>query len=546
MRLFRLVPLVALTTLLLVSCEIPGAAAPTPAPIIIVASPTPATPNNPTNAPTTAPTSAAAPTDPAAPTVDAAPTESSGDVSKGTITFAFDAFPTYYPGIVIEVQGLLKQRGYDLELVPFGINGQPIPSEEERWNKLRLGEWDVLATTLDGLAKQSDPTIGAITAVIDESAGADKLVATPDITTINDLRGKRIAYSTGSVGEYFLYYALSLAGMGPQDVVLLPQEEVADAVQLYLDGQADAVSAWEPDVLNAEEQGAGVVIASDKLRAILDVLVTSRPALEVKTEAVQAFHDAWFEALKSTIDTPQLAEQAIIDWGNSDWTFVEAPGDFTASLEKLAQATLGANQIAFQQPQLLISRLTEAQGVWSQAGQTPPQTDLSQLVDGRFVQNTARNSALFSSQPPVNNSFLLTARVDLPQLSTEEQQNAETVVQLPLEKIDFEPESTRLTSKAIEDITTQVLPVLRSSRLYLKIEGSAAWPGPEGRFSAEDIRLFALDRALSVQQFLAQQGIDPNRLIVGTLEPKFPNSVNESELVQDRIVRFTLVTTGGR
>jgi NitT/TauT family transport system substrate-binding protein len=546
MRLFRLIPLVVLTTLLLVSCEIPGAAAPTPAPIIIVASPTPATPNNPTNAPTTAPTSAAAPTDPAAPTVDAAPTESPGDVSKGTITFAFDAFPTYYPGIVIEVQGLLKQRGYDLELVPFGINGQPIPSEEERWNKLRLGEWDVLATTLDGLAKQSDPTIGAITAVIDESAGADKLVATPDITTINDLRGKRIAYSTGSVGEYFLYYALSLAGMGPQDVVLLPQEEVADAVQLYLDGQADAVSAWEPDVLNAEEQGAGVVIASDKLRAILDVLVTSRPALEVKTEAVQAFHDAWFEALKSTIDTPQLAEQAIIDWGNSDWTFVEAPGDFTASLEKLAQATLGANQIAFQQPQLLISRLTEAQGVWSQAGQTPPQTDLSQLVDGRFVQNTARNSALFSSQPPVNNSFLLTARVDLPQLSTEEQQNAETVVQLPLEKIDFEPESTRLTSKAIEDITTQVLPVLRSSRLYLKIEGSAAWPGPEGRFSAEDIRLFALDRALSVQQFLAQQGIDPNRLIVGTLEPKFPNSVNESELVQDRIVRFTLVTTGGR
>lgn len=546
MRLFRLIPLVVLTTLLLVSCEIPGAAAPTPAPIIIVASPTPATPNNPTNAPTTAPTSAAAPTDPAAPTVDAAPTESSGDVSKGTITFAFDAFPTYYPGIVIEVQGLLKQRGYDLELVPFGINGQPIPSEEERWNKLRLGEWDVLATTLDGLAKQSDPTIGAITAVIDESAGADKLVATPDITTINDLRGKRIAYSTGSVGEYFLYYALSLAGMGPQDVVLLPQEEVADAVQLYLDGQADAVSAWEPDVLNAEEQGAGVVIASDKLRAILDVLVTSRPALEVKTEAVQAFHDAWFEALKSTVDTPQLAEQAIIDWGNSDWTFVEAPGDFTASLEKLAQATLGANQIAFQQPQLLISRLTEAQGVWSQAGQTPPQTDLSQLVDGRFVQNTARNSALFSSQPPVNNSFLLTARVDLPQLSTEEQQNAETVVQLPLEKIDFEPESTRLTSKAIEDITTQVLPVLRSSRLYLKIEGSAAWPGPEGRFSAEDIRLFALDRALSVQQFLAQQGIDPNRLIVGTLEPKFPNSVNESELVQDRIVRFTLVTTGGR
>jgi len=88
--------------------------------------------------------------------------------------------------------------------------------------------------------------------------------------------------------------------------------------------------------------------------------------------------------------------------------------------------------------------------------------------------------------------------------------------------------------------------VLRSSRLYLKIEGSAAWPGPEGRYTADDISSFAEQRALSVQQFLAGQGIDPNRLIIGTLEPKFPNSTNEAELVQDRIVRFTLVTTGGR
>jgi NitT/TauT family transport system substrate-binding protein len=553
MRPIRILPLIALVALLLASCEVPGLSTPTPAPIIIVASPTPGAVDVPTQAAADAPTQAAGAPTQAPPTsaprptsAGPAPTVPAGSPSKGTITFAFDAFPTYYPGIIMDVRGLLKQRGYDLVLVPFGLDGQPIPSEDERWAKLRSGEWDVLATTLDGLAKQSDPTIGAITAVIDESAGADKLVAKPEVATINDLRGKRIAYSSGSVGEYFLYYALSLAGMGPQDVTLVPQEEVAGAVQQYIDGQVDAVSAWEPDVLTAEEQGAKVVIASDKLRAILDVLVTARPALDTKAEAMQAFHDAWFEALKVTIATPDQAEQAIIEWGHSDWTFVENPGDFTGSLGSLAQATLGANQIAFQQPQLLISRLGEAQGIWARAGQAPPQADLSQLIDGRFVLGAARGGQLFSSQPPINNTFLLTARVDLPQLSPEEQQSAEAVVKLPLEKIDFEPESTRLTAKATEDLTTQVLPVLRSSRLYLKIEGSSAWPGPEGRFTEEDIRSFAMDRALSVQQFLAQQGIDPNRLIIGTLDPKFPNSISEAELVQDRIVRFTLVTTGGR
>lgn len=552
MRILRIFPLALIVLLALAACNPLSQVSPTQAPIIVIASATPAGAPAPTaagnlataapNAP--APTAAgAAPS--AAPNAPA-PTVAPDAASKGTVTFAFDAFPTYYPGILVEVEGLLKKRGYDLKLVPFGLDGQNDVPEEQRWANLKSGEWDMLATTLDGFARQSDPSIGAITTVIDESAGADKLVAKPEITTLNDLKGKRIAYSEGSVGEYFLYYALSLAGLGPQDVTLVPQQDVASAVKAYTDGQADAVSAWEPDVLDAEQAGGAVLIASDKLRAILDVLIASRPAIENKTEAVQAFHDAWFEALKEMTDTPEAAEQALIGWGHGDWSYVAQPGDLAAGLEKLAQATLNANQIAFQRPQLLTSRLSEAQGVWARAGQTPPQTDLNQLIDTRFALGSARDSALFSTQPPVNNSFLLTAKVDLPQLSAEEQQNADAVVKLPLEKIDFQPESTRLTEQASNDLTAQVLPVLRASRLYLKIEGSSAWPGPEGRFTEEEIRSFAQDRAFSVQQFLAQQGIDPNRLLVDTLAPKFPNSLVESELAQDRIVRFTLVTTGGR
>jgi NitT/TauT family transport system substrate-binding protein len=528
---------------LLAACSIPGMGAPTPPPIIIVATAAPA--NNSTAAPqaSAAPTAAQAPT----PTpLGPAPTVSADAPSKGTITFAFDSFPTYFPGLLAEARGLLKQRGYTLQLVPFGLDGQNSVPEQQRYEKLRSGEWDVMATTMDGFARVATPDIGAVTTVIDESAGADKLVAHPDIKTVNDLRGKRVAFSKGSVGEYFLYYALKLAGMVPADITPVPQESVADAVKAYTDGQADAVSAWEPDVLTAQQQGAQELIASDKLRAILDVLVTARPALDTKAEGVQAFHDAWYEALKLMIDSPDAAGQAIVDWGHSDWTYIAKPEDLRAALAKLAQATLGANQIAFQSPDLLASRLRESQSVWAAAGQAPPASDLRQLVDGRFVQGSVRSAQLFSSQQPVNPSFLLTARVELPQLSPEEQQSAQAVVKLPLEQIGFEPESTRLTAQAMSDLSAQVLPVLRSSRLYLKIEGSAAWPGPEGRFSQEDIRAFARDRANSVATFLAQQGIDTNRLILGTLDPKFPNSLNESELVQDRIVRFTLVTTGGR
>ncbi|MEN9936453.1 MAG: hypothetical protein RLZZ387_3032 [Chloroflexota bacterium] len=554
-------PLALLLMLALAGCGVLEALQPTPPPVILIATPSPAgdpapetpatrvlatiEPGGATAGPERGPTAQPQPNATIAPgggEATPAPAEGQG----GVVTFAFDSFPSYFPGVIAEVRGLMAQRGYELELVPFGLGGQNDFSEEERFARLRSGEWDVLATTLDGFARQGDPAIGAITAVVDESAGADKLVARQGIATINELRGQRIAYSEGSVGEFFLYYALNLAGLRPGDVTLVARPTVATAVQAFVAGEADAVSAWEPDVQAAEQAGGQVLIASDQLRAILDVLVTSRQSIDTEAPAVQAFHDAWFEALKLMTDDPESAGQAVVEWGNGDWSAIEQPGDLAASLETLAQATLGANQIAFRTPDILVSRIRQAQEVWTGAGVSVPQGDFTQMVDGRFVAASARDPALFSAQPPVNSSFLLTSRVDLPQLSEQEAQQAEAVVQLPIEQVDFEPDSLRLTEQARRDLTDQVLPVLRSSTLYLRIEGSSAWPGPEGRFSAEEIRSFARDRATSVATFLSQQGINPSRLIIGTLEPKFPNSLDEAQLVQDRIVRFTLVTPGGR
>jgi NitT/TauT family transport system substrate-binding protein len=533
MRLNHAFSLILAASLLLTACGLPSQAPVADGSPPITAQPVAAL--NPTDAPATE----LAPTQVASTEVPAPP-------SKGTVTFAFDAFATYYPGIIVDVKGLLKKRGYELALVPFGFNGMNDVTEDQRWAMLKSGEYDVLASTLDGFSRAASPDVGSITALIDESAGADKIVGRPEITSINDLKGKKIAFSQGSVSEYFLYYALKLAGMTPQDVMLLPQESTDAAVAAYIEGQADALSAWEPNVLDAEAKGAKVIVASDQLRAILDVLISSNVTLKNRPEALQAFHDAWFEALKMMTDDPDAAEQAIMDWGHSDWTYVEKPGDLKTSLEHLAQASLGVNQLAFQSPELLMSRVGLAQDVWAQGGQQPTPIDLSKIVDATFVLSSARQAQLASTKPPVNSSFVLTARVELPQLSEQDLQGAQPVARLPLEQINFEPESSRLTVQSHQDIINQVLPALRSSRLYLKIEGSAAWPGPPGRFTKNDIDQLAKERAQSLAQLLSGQGIDPNRLVIGTIDSKYPNSINEAELAQDRIVRFTLLAVGGR
>ena len=110
--------------------------------------------------------------------------------------------------------------------MPFFLDDDPAydVSEEQRTALLNSGQWDCLLTTLDSVALKSP---GVITAIVDESAGADQLWAR-DIDTINDLKGKRITFSRGSVGEYFVYYALSIAQLSPRsDVTLLPQDSVA-------------------------------------------------------------------------------------------------------------------------------------------------------------------------------------------------------------------------------------------------------------------------------------------------------------------------------
>ena len=120
MRLFHACSLLIASSMLLVACGAPSQGPAADAGPTATAQPIA----------TLSPTAAPEPTQ----TVPA-PTEPPVQ-SKGTITFAFDAFATYYPGIIVDTRGLLKKRGYDLALVPFGFDGMNDLNEGQRWAKL--------------------------------------------------------------------------------------------------------------------------------------------------------------------------------------------------------------------------------------------------------------------------------------------------------------------------------------------------------------------------------------------------------------------------
>jgi len=457
-----------------------------------------------------------------------------------------DAFGSYFTLQQMQMSGKDVEHGFHLGLVPFLLDDDPAYdiSEEQRTALLNSGQWDCLLTTLDSVALSSP---GVITAIVDESAGADQLWVR-DIATINDLKDKRITFSRGSVGEYFVYYTLSIARLNPRfEVTLLPRDSVADAIEVFNVGQADAVSGWEPDIYEAEAGGGVPLLSSNQLRIVIDVVVTSRQSIGAKADLVQSFHDAWFDTLKAQVENFDTAAAQIAAWGHNDWSFVypeSASDDLALWLESVAQADLGDNAFVMRDPRPIVSRLEIARRIWAASGLEVPDDDVADLVSPGFVSRSAAQATLQANGNPVNDSFSLSAQLDLSGVSTDD---AATLVVLPCRRFTFLPESTELTLESRRILDDCVMPTLSQSvGLFLRVKGSSAWPGPPGTYTKEEVLEFAEARAQSVVDYLVSQGIDPARFIVeGTLPPEDHWETEDPEKqAEDRYVEMTLITVG--
>lgn len=457
-----------------------------------------------------------------------------------------DAFGSYFTLQQMQMARKDVEHGFNLGIIPFFLDEDPAydVSEEQRNALLQNGQWDCLLTTLDAVALDSP---GVITGIVDESAGADQLWGR-DIETINELQGKRISFARGSVGEYFVYYTLSIARLNPRfDVTLVPQDSVADAVAAFNDRQADAVSGWEPDIYDAEGSGGVPLLSSSQLRIVIDTVVTSRQSIDNKADLVQRFHDAWFDTLKQQLEDFDGAAQLIADWGHNDWTFVypeTAAADLELWLESVAQADLGDNAAVMRDPRPLVSRLQIARRVWAAAGLEVPDDDPEELIDSGFVARSAQQASLAATGNPVNDSFSISANIDLSTVSTED---AATLAVLPCRRFSFLPDSTELTLESRRILDECVLPTMSQSvGLLLEVKGSSAWPANDPPYTEDEILEFAQARAQSVVDYLVSQGLDEARFIVtATLPPQDHWRTDDPALqAEDRYVEMTLITTG--
>jgi hypothetical protein len=169
---------------------------------------------------------------------------------------------------------------------------------------------------------------------------------------------------------------------------------------------------------------------------------------------------------------------------------------------------------------------------------------VNDLVNGGFVLRAADQASLQPNGKPINDTFSISAQVDLSGVSTDA---AATLAVLPCRTFAFLPESTELTLESRRILDDCVVPTMSQSiGLFLRVRGSSAWPANDPPYTEDEILEVAEGRAQSVVDYLVSQGIDPARFIVeAVLPPEDRRGTDDPNLqAQDRYVELTLVTAG--
>ena len=225
-------------------------------------------------------------------TATTAPAGTATTAKGTTIRIGFSAWPGWFPWQVAEEKGLFKQAGLDVKLTYF-------ESYTDSINALNAGKLDANSQTLNDTI--SSVGAGAKEVVVltnDNSTGNDQIIAKPGITSVADLKGKKVGVEEGTVDHFLLLLGLQKAGLKASDIDLQPLLTDA-AASAFAAGQLDAVGVFAPFTTKALElPGSKALFTSaDFPGAIPDHLVFGKDFVAAHPADVQKLVDTWFATL---------------------------------------------------------------------------------------------------------------------------------------------------------------------------------------------------------------------------------------------------------
>ena len=261
-----------------------------------------------TAAATEAPKTEAAKTEAAK--TEAAKTETTAEKKADPVTLNVAYMPNYGSLWSIEnaiSQGYLEEEGITVKLTEFQDGPTIIAAIES-------GSIDIgyIGQGAHKLCINGQATIFALSHI----SNGDALIGGKDIKTVEDLKGKKVAYSSGSSSEDILVNSLKKSGMAMSDITAVDMDASA-IVTAMLSGGVDAAATWSPNSLKILEEMPDATKLTDNL-TFADTTVSlaswiSMPDYAEKNrEVLVRFTRALFKAMDYAADEHQEETAALV------------------------------------------------------------------------------------------------------------------------------------------------------------------------------------------------------------------------------------------
>lgn len=447
--------------------------------------------------------------------------------SSAKVRLALDSFSGYF---------LFRSREFRERLFAHKLDVEPVDDGADyaaRVRSLESGDTPLAVFTIDAWIKAArarggtnGETPGSIVLIIDETTGADAMVAyekaIPNLDALNR-SDARIVATPDSPSETLArvvraHFDLPLLSTAPW----VPADGARDVYEKLIAADPDLPRVyvlWEPFVSKAlEHPGTHLVTDSGRFRGyIVDVLVAQKEYLRRHPERVAAFVGAYLKTRQQIGSNPQQVtalllkdarrlqedltpEQAGrltqgIHWKNSQENFAH----FGLLPEAQARGTLHVRDIASNIREIL--RSTGA---------------ISEPTDDAATARLEDSSVLRDVQA----DWLDVPAEQIPEapslrpLSATEVESLETVGLFKVAPLGFSRGGSRLTIGSKATLRALAKKLKTWPGYYLIVRGQARSVG-----DAEANRRLAQDRADAAAKFLIQAGTSPHRVYAVSLEP---------------------------
>ncbi len=297
-----------------------------------------------------------------------------------TVKIAFSTWVGYGPFYIAAEKGYFKQNGVDVELVKM-------EDPKERFPTLMADRIQMIASTVDtALLYMKTPNDFQYVVAIDDSNGGDGIVAKKDITSLADLKGKKVAVNKGSVSEFYLNALLDKTSLKESDLNVVNMT-AADAGSAFVTNRVDAAVTWEPWLSRGKTTSFGHLLtdSSKTPGLITDVLIAKTDWIKSHPQDVEAIVKSWEEAVAFYEQHPDEAIP-IMAKGVGGW--LKDPKDFKDTLSGIKFYDAEANKQFFgtkQNPGPLEGTIKQAIAIWGAQNKLQVKPDPLQMMNFSFV-----------------------------------------------------------------------------------------------------------------------------------------------------------------